>query len=62
MEWGKYEYDGVFHFREQGKKVSVKWSDSQTLEVTYEKGITFTWPKDKSYFMGDEVTVIYIEI
>jgi len=62
MEWGKYEAEGVFHFTEQGKYVSVKWADSQTLEVTHEKGIAFTWPKNTSYYMGDEVSVIYIGI
>lgn len=49
----------VLYFNGQGKFISAKWRDSQTLEVTHDKDIVFT-KKDKTfYFWGDEGKVIY---
>jgi hypothetical protein len=49
----------VLYFTGQGKSISVKWLDNNTLKVTHDKDIVFTMQKDSAYFCGDEVKVIY---
>lgn len=52
----------ILYFEEEGKHISAKWRDSQTLEVTHHKDIVFT-KKDKTFFFcGDQGKVIYIPI
>jgi hypothetical protein len=52
----------VFYFTAQDKLLSVRWLDSQTLEVTHSKDIVFTKKDEKFYFCGDQGKVIYIPI
>ncbi len=49
----------VLYFTGQGKNVSAKWLDCQTLEVTHDKDIEFTKRDDRAYFCGDDIKVIY---
>jgi len=51
----------ILYFTDQGKFISAKWLDSQTLEVTHDKDILFTKKHEKFGFCGDEVRVIYVE-
>jgi hypothetical protein len=51
----------VLYFKGQGQHISAKWLDSQTLEVTHDKGIVFTKKDNSSYYYGDDVKLIYIE-
>ncbi|MGB3453989.1 MAG: hypothetical protein WBA59_09180 [Moheibacter sp.] len=49
----------VLYFTGQGKKISAKWIDSQTLEVTHDKDIEFTKQDERVYFCGDDIKIIY---
>ena len=51
----------VFYFVGQGKKISAKWIDNQTLQVTHDRDIEFTQKNLRAYFCGDDVKVIYQE-
>jgi len=59
LSWGNGG-GSVLYFIGQGKHISAKWRDSQTLEVTYDKDIVFTKRDTQFYFCGDQGTVIYI--
>ncbi|HWY36272.1 MAG TPA: hypothetical protein VNX68_16620 [Nitrosopumilaceae archaeon] len=50
----------VFYFIGQGKHISARWIDSQTLEVTHDSDIEFTKKDDSFYYCGDEGKVIYV--
>lgn len=50
----------VLYFTGQGKFISAKWRDSQTLEVTHDKDIAFTKKDETFRFYSDEGKVIYI--
>jgi hypothetical protein len=58
MNW-KQGGGSILYFTGQGKKISAKWLDNNTLEVTHDKDIVFTMQKDSSYFFGDDVKVVY---
>lgn len=60
MMWGNGG-GSVFYFTKQGAKVSARWLDSQNLEVTIEKGITYSKRNDSAFFCGDKVDVQYEE-
>jgi hypothetical protein len=49
----------VLYFTGQGKSISARWNDSQTLEVTHDRDIVFTKKDQSAYFCGDDVKVIY---
>jgi hypothetical protein len=49
----------VLYFTGQGKNISAKWLDSQTLEITHDKDIVFSKKEKSIYFAGDDVKVIY---
>lgn len=49
----------VLYFTGQGKNISAKWLDSMTIEITHDKEIVFTMQKDRAYFCGDDIKVIY---
>jgi hypothetical protein len=49
----------VLYFIGQGKGISAKWLDSKTIEITHDKDIVFTMQKDRAYFCGDDIKVIY---
>ncbi len=49
----------VLCFVEQGKSISAKWLDTQTLELTHGKDLVFTMQRDSAYFCGDNVKIIY---
>jgi hypothetical protein len=49
----------VLYFTGQGKNISAKWIDSQTLEIIHDKDIAFTKKDDRAYFCGDDIKVIY---
>lgn len=59
MMWETGGGGSVLYFEEQGKKISVNWIDSQTLEVTYDRDIKFSMQKDSAYYYGDSIKVIY---
>ncbi|MEP7318204.1 MAG: hypothetical protein ABI921_05675 [Panacibacter sp.] len=50
----------ILYFTGQGKYVSAKWLDSQTLEITHDKEIQFTKKDDTFFFCGDQGKIIYI--
>jgi len=62
MMWGNGGDGSVFYFTKQGAKVSARWLDSQDLEVTIEKGITYSKRDDWAFFCGDKVDVQYKEV
>lgn len=49
----------ILYFTGQGKAISARWIDSQTLEVTHDKDIEFTKKDETFYFCGDQGKVIY---
>lgn len=49
----------VLYFNHQGKKISAKWANSQTLEIIHEKNILFEQQNHNAYFDGDDVKVVY---
>jgi hypothetical protein len=52
----------VLYFTGQGKSITAKWLDSQTLEVTHEIDIVFSKKDNRAYFYGDNIKVIYKHI
>jgi hypothetical protein len=50
----------IVYFTGQGKAISARWIDSQTLEVTHDKDIVFTKRDVTFFFCGDQGKVIYI--
>ncbi len=62
MSWHSGGGAGIVYFQGQGKKISAQWLDSQTLEITHEKGIAFTKKEERSTFYGDEVVIKYKEV
>lgn len=61
MEWFPGEGAGIVYFEGQGKRISAKWLDNQTLEITNEKGMVFTKKEERSFFCGDEIIINYKE-
>lgn len=57
--WGPGTGGSIFYFEEQGKFVTARWSDSQTLEIAHDEGIVFTLKDDTFFYSGDQGTVIY---
>ena len=49
----------IFYFIGQGKYITAKWIDSQTLEIIHDSNIVFTKKNQRFYFSGDEGSVIY---
>jgi hypothetical protein len=60
LSWINGGGHSIIYFTEQGKFVSAKWRDSQTLEVTHDKDIQFTKKDDTFFFLGDQGKIIYI--
>jgi hypothetical protein len=50
----------VFYFTGQGQYITVRWLDSQTLEVRHDKNIIFTKKDETFFYCGDQGKVIYI--
>ncbi|MDB5269440.1 MAG: hypothetical protein JWP58_2480 [Hymenobacter sp.] len=50
----------VFYFEEQGRTITARWVDSQTLEITHDENIIFTKKEDSCYYCGDQGKVIYV--
>lgn len=61
MKWYSGGGAGIMYYEEEGKEVSAKWIDSQTLEITHESNIKFDNKVEISYFKGDAVKIIYKE-
>jgi hypothetical protein len=59
LSWGD-DAGSILYFTGQGKFVSAKWRDSQTLEVTHDKDIVFTKKDETFRSYRDEGKVIYI--
>lgn len=59
LSWGQGG-GSVLYFTGQGKFISAKWLDSQTIEVTHDKAIQFTKKDDTFFFCGDQGKIIYI--
>ena len=57
----KWEQGGgsVLYFTGQGKNISARWLDSQTLEIAHDKDIVFSMKHESIYFKGDDVKIIY---
>ena len=49
----------VLYYIGQGYDISAKWLNSQTLEITHNRNISFTMKKNAAFFCGDEVKIIY---
>lgn len=47
-------------FGHQGKYISAKWRDSQTLEVTHDPDIEFIKKDETFFFCGDQGIVVYL--
>jgi len=60
MSWGQGG-GSILYFTGQGKFISAKWLDSQTLEVTHDKDIIFTKKDETFFFRGDQGKIIYIQ-
>lgn len=58
MNW-KQGGGSILYFTGQGKSISAKWLDNNTLEVTHDRDIVFSMQNISSYFFGDSVKVIY---
>ncbi|MDV6214180.1 hypothetical protein R1T15_06725 [Mucilaginibacter sp. L3T2-6] len=52
---------GIMYFTKQGSPISAKWLDSQTLEITHDKDIVFTKRESRTYYLGDDIEIIYVE-
>ena len=50
----------VLYFIGQGKHISAKWLDGQTLKVTHQQDIVFTKKNETFFYCGDQGKVIYI--
>lgn len=61
MSWMSGGGAGIVYFEGHGKRISAKWLDNQTLEITHEKGMVFTKKEERSFFCGDEVIINYKE-
>ncbi|MDR3714184.1 MAG: hypothetical protein P4L51_15305 [Puia sp.] len=61
LSWGQGG-GSILYFEGQGKHISAKWRDSQTLEVTHHKDIVFTKKDETFFYCGDQGKVIYIPI
>ncbi len=51
---------GIVNFKGQGKSISAKWLDSQTLEITHDKDIVFIQKKETFFRNGDQGNIVYI--
>jgi hypothetical protein len=51
----------MMYFIGQGKFISARWLNSQALEITHDKTISFMKKDETFYFFGDHIEVIYIE-
>lgn len=60
INWDAGGGGSVFYFTGQGKVVTARWIDSQTLEVTHDKGIIFTKKDNTFFYCGDTGTIIYL--
>jgi hypothetical protein len=49
----------ILYFTGQGKFISAKWRDSQTLVITHDIHIVFSKKEEAFYFNGDAGVVIY---
>jgi hypothetical protein len=61
MNWFSGGGSGIMYYVGEGKQISAKWIDSQTLEITHEPNTKFHKKDESSYFFGDEVKIIYKE-
>jgi hypothetical protein len=59
LSWGNGG-GSILYFKAQGKFISAKWRDSQTLEVTHDRDIVFTKKNETFYFCGGGGKVMYI--
>ncbi len=50
----------VFYFYTQGKFITAKWVDSQTLEIRHDKTIEFAKKDESFFFCGDQGKINYI--
>lgn len=50
----------VFYFYTQGKFVTAKWVDSQSLEIRHDKTIEFAKKDESFFFCGDQGIIKYI--
>lgn len=61
LQWTDGGSGPSFCYDKQGVKISVRWLDSQNLEVTVERGIEFRKKDDWAFFFGDKVDIVYRE-
>jgi len=59
MEWKSGGGSGIIYFNGEGKKISAKWIDNNTLEIIHEPNLTFVKKENESYFGGDGVKIEY---
>lgn len=52
----------VFYFYTQGKFVTAKWLDSQTLEILHDKTIQFAKKEETFYLSGDQGVIRYVAV
>jgi hypothetical protein len=63
LEWPSSGGSGLFHFHEQGKFITARWLDSQTIEVRYDKTINYGGAlsrKETFQNYDDRGVIIYI--
>ena len=59
LEWKSGGGSGIVYFNGLGKKITAKWLNSNTIEITHGEDIDFTKKETKSYYCGDEVQINY---
>jgi hypothetical protein len=50
----------ILYFEGEGKYISAKWKNSQTLVITHDRSIVFTKRDETFYFCGDQGKVVYV--
>jgi hypothetical protein len=60
ITWASGGGGSVFYFYTQGKFVTARWIDSQTLEIRHDKTIEFAKKDESFYFCGDQGIIKYI--
>lgn len=52
----------VFYFYEQGKFITARWIDSQTLEIKHDPTINFTQKRETFFYCGDQGVIKYVPV
>ncbi len=59
IEWNSGNGAGIMYYTGEGKSISAKWIDNQTLELFHEPNLTFNKKESRLFFKGDKVIIEY---